>query len=165
MTTGMASAAPPSATCGFGNDRTADTDTDIPGATEATYTLVADDEGHTVKVRVTFTDDNGYRETLTSRATAAVEPLPLQGFCDRTQQVRDAILSRIRGVSDCSLVEIWHLNNLTANLVLTRKEIAALQAGDFHDLYNVPELHLDQNDLNACPGRTACSTTSGALMF
>ena len=133
------------------NDRTADTDTDIPGATEATYTLVADDEGHTVKVRVTFTDDNGYRETLTSRATAAVEPLPLQGFCDRTQQVRDAILSRIRGVFDCSLVEIWHLNNLTANLVLTRKGIAALQAGDFHDLYNVPELHLDQNDLNALP--------------
>ena len=49
------------------------TDTDIPGATGATYTLVAADAGKTVKVRVRFTDDAGNEETLTSAATSAVD--------------------------------------------------------------------------------------------
>ena len=49
------------------------TDTDIQGATGATYTLVAADAGKTVKVRVRFTDDAGNEETLTSAATSAVD--------------------------------------------------------------------------------------------
>ena len=48
------------------------TDTEIAGATDSTYTLAASDEGKTIKVRVTFTDDAGYGETLSSAATAAV---------------------------------------------------------------------------------------------
>ena len=48
------------------------TDTDITGAANATYTLVAADEGKTVKVRVSFTDDADNEETLTGAATAAV---------------------------------------------------------------------------------------------
>ena len=52
------------------------TDTDISGATASTYTLVDADEGKTVKVRVTFTDDGGNEESLTSAATAAVPPPP-----------------------------------------------------------------------------------------
>ena len=133
------------------NDRTTGTDTDIPGATEATYTLVAEDEGHAVKVRVTFTDNAGYLDTLTSTATKAVGPLPLQGFCDRTQQVRDGILRMIRGVSDCSKVSISSLDRVRGELVLTRKGITALQAGDFQGLSNVKKLRLDQNDLETLP--------------
>ena len=49
------------------------TDTDIAGATGSTYTLVSNDEDKTIKVRVSFTDDSGNDETLTSAATAAVE--------------------------------------------------------------------------------------------
>ena len=56
------------------NDGSADTD--IQDATDSTYTLVADDEGKTVKVRVSFTDDAGTVETLTSAATDAVASLP-----------------------------------------------------------------------------------------
>ena len=56
------------------NDGT--TDADIPGATGRTYTLDADDEGKTVKVRVSFTDDADNDETLTSAATVAVAGLP-----------------------------------------------------------------------------------------
>ena len=48
-------------------------DTAISGATQAVYTLVAADAGNTIKVRVSFTDDGGTEETLTSVATAAVE--------------------------------------------------------------------------------------------
>ena len=48
-------------------------DTAISGATQAVYTLAAADAGNTIKVRVSFTDDRGTEETLTSVATAAVE--------------------------------------------------------------------------------------------
>ena len=47
------------------------TDTEIPGATQSTYTVAADDEGRPIKVRVTFTDDAGNEETLTSYAVLA----------------------------------------------------------------------------------------------
>ena len=56
------------------NDGTADRD--IAGATDSTYTLVAYDEGKTIRVRVSFTDDGGNEETLTSAATAAVAADP-----------------------------------------------------------------------------------------
>ena len=48
------------------------TDADISGATSGTYTLVAADQGKTIKVKVSFTDDASNAETLTSAATAAV---------------------------------------------------------------------------------------------
>ena len=47
---------------------------DIADATDATYTLVDADLGKTLKVRVTFDDDGGSTETLTSAATATVTP-------------------------------------------------------------------------------------------
>ena len=54
-------------------------DSDISGATSSAYTLVETDEGKTIKVRVSFTDDRGHQETLTSGATAivAASPSPL----------------------------------------------------------------------------------------
>ena len=55
----------------------AGTDADIPGATARTYELSDDDQGKTIKVRVTFTDDADNKESLTSAATAAVAPRPL----------------------------------------------------------------------------------------
>ncbi len=45
---------------------------EIEDATGSTYILADGDEGKAVKVRVSFTDDGGHRETLTSSATAAV---------------------------------------------------------------------------------------------
>ena len=48
-------------------------DAAISGATGSTYTLVAADAGKAVKVQVSFTDDGGNEESLTSAATSAVE--------------------------------------------------------------------------------------------
>ena len=45
---------------------------DIAGENSSTYTLVDADLGKTLKVRVTFDDDLGHTETLTSAATATV---------------------------------------------------------------------------------------------
>ena len=47
-------------------------DSDISGATDSTYKLEDADQGKTIKVRVTFTDEGGTEETLTSDATTAV---------------------------------------------------------------------------------------------
>ena len=52
-------------------------DTEIGGATGSTYTLVAADEGKVIEVTVSFTDDAGNAENLTSAATTAVAKPPL----------------------------------------------------------------------------------------
>ena len=49
---------------------------EIPEETGQTYTLIPDDEGSTFQVRVTFTDDADYEQTLTSAATVAVARPP-----------------------------------------------------------------------------------------
>ena len=50
-------------------------DAAIGGATASTYTLTSGEQGKTVKVTVTFTDDAGNEESLTSDSTAAVTQL------------------------------------------------------------------------------------------
>ena len=52
------------------------TDADIADATDSTYTLTDDDQGKTIKLKVSFIDDNGNSETLTSAATAEVSKRP-----------------------------------------------------------------------------------------
>ena len=49
------------------------TDTDISAATSSTYTLVDADQGETIKVKVSFDDDEGNAEILTSAPTTAVK--------------------------------------------------------------------------------------------
>ena len=49
---------------------------DISGATKNCYTTVDADEGKVISVKVSFTDDRGHEESLTSAATDAVEARP-----------------------------------------------------------------------------------------
>ena len=51
-------------------------DAEVNGATDSTYTLAATDAGKSIKVRVSFTDDAGNDEELTSAATGAVVAAP-----------------------------------------------------------------------------------------
>ena len=52
------------------------TDADITGATSSTYVLQAADLGKTIKVQVTFDDDDGNTYSLTSDATGTVAAAP-----------------------------------------------------------------------------------------
>ena len=61
---------------------------DIAGATGSTYTLTASEQGQTIQVRVTFTDDADNEETLTSEATAAPAPLTASLPDSRFQSAR-----------------------------------------------------------------------------
>ena len=58
------------------HDLFADEETDIQGATDSTYTLKPQDEGKSVKVQVSFTDDAGNKETVSS-FLLVVSPPPL----------------------------------------------------------------------------------------
>ena len=51
-------------------------DVDISGATTSSYTLVAANAGKAIKVTVSFTDDDGNEESVTSVATGTVAAAP-----------------------------------------------------------------------------------------
>ena len=80
-------------------------DSDISGATNATYTLVAEDEGKAIKVQVSFTDDADNEETLTSAATGAVDARPNSPATgaptiNGTAQVGEALTADTSGIAD-----------------------------------------------------------------
>ena len=88
------------------------TDTDIQHATGPTYTLVEADEGQTIKVRVTFSDDAGNETTLTSVATEAVEAAPQPDSpatgvptITRTAQVGETLTVDTSGIADADGLE------------------------------------------------------------
>ena len=77
----------------------------IAGATDSTYTLTDDDEGKTIKVRVSFTDDADNEETLTSAATAAVAAKPNSPATGAptisgTVQVDETLTADTSGITD-----------------------------------------------------------------
>ena len=80
-------------------------DADIAGATNATYTLVAEDEGKAIKVQVSFTDDADNEETLTSAATGAVDARPNSPVTGTptitgTAQVGQTLTADTSGIAD-----------------------------------------------------------------
>ena len=81
------------------------TDTDIGGATGSSYALTEADQGRGVKVRVSFTDDSGHEENLTSAATAPVGPKsnsPATGepTISGTERVRETLTASASGITD-----------------------------------------------------------------
>ena len=78
---------------------------DISDATSDTYTLAEADEGKAVSVKVSFTDDAGNDETLTSAATAAAEAKPNtpatgQPTISGTAQVGETLTADTSGIAD-----------------------------------------------------------------
>ena len=57
-------------------------DADISGATGSSYTLTNADAGNHIKVKVTFTDDDGFAESLTSASRNVQAPAPLTAMFD-----------------------------------------------------------------------------------
>ena len=86
---------------------TDNTETNISSATASTYTLVAADQGTTVKVTVSFTDDANNPETLTSAATAAVSAAPNTPATGAptitgTAQVGQTLTASTTGIADAN---------------------------------------------------------------
>ena len=110
-------------------------DADIKGATDSTYTVVAADEGNTIKVQVSFTDDAGNRETRTSAATEAVSFAVQQQTANRaatgeptitgTARVGEMLTADTSGIADqdgltnVSYVYQWVANDGTSDTDIT----------------------------------------------
>ena len=80
-------------------------DTEISGATDSSYTLTDGDVGETIKVRVSFTDDEGNPETVTSTATASVTERPNSPATGAptisgTARVGETLTADTSGISD-----------------------------------------------------------------
>ena len=70
--------------------------------------------------------------------------------CDRTPQVRDAIVAVLPDVSDCEDVTAAHLASITT-LNLGFENITALKANDFNGLSTLEWLSLSDNSLSSLP--------------
>ncbi len=86
------------------HDRETRTDADIEGAASSTYTVTDADEGKTIKVRGTFTDDAGNDESLTSAPTATVAasntPATGEPTITGTAQVGETLTADTTDISD-----------------------------------------------------------------
>ena len=85
-------------------------DTNITGATDSTYTLLATDEGKTIKVSVSFTDDADNGEALISKATGAVAAAPNnrptgEPTISGTAQVGQLLTAHTSGIADADGLE------------------------------------------------------------
>ena len=75
-------------------------------------------------------------------------------ICDRTAQVRWAIVNRIPNVDSCREVTTTHLESITGTLDLSQASITELQADDFSGLSNLSALNLEGNQLTTLPDGT-----------
>ena len=88
---------------------------EIPEATDTSYTVVDADEGKTIKVKVSFTDDANNAESRTSAATVAVAPRPNSPptgapTINGTPQVRRTLIGRThRSIADADGMEYRRL--------------------------------------------------------
>ena len=110
--------------------------------TELTFTL-------TVTGRATSTSWGSAPATDT--ATVTVEFDATAGICGRTEEVRDAIVALVSGVTHCALVTDAHLAAITGTLGLNGNGITALAAGDFDGLTALTQLWLFNNSLSTLP--------------
>ena len=83
---------------------------EIPEATDTSYTLVSADEGKTIKVKVSFTDDANNAESRTSAATVAVAPRPNSSptgapTINGTPQVRRTLMVDTSEIADADGME------------------------------------------------------------
>ena len=74
------------------------------------------------------------------------------GICGRTEEVRDALVALIPGVTECAAVTDANLAAITGPLDLSGQNITAVAAGDFAGLTGLIELYLNNNKLTTLRG-------------
>ena len=113
----------------------------------------SDDDEFDAKLDLDGDDIIGFGDFLTfARSFGKPVPSTTGGVCDRTLQVRDAIVRVLSGVDDCALVTSEHLASIQS-LSLFGQGIVALQDADFSGLSNLKGLELSNNKLTTLPER------------
>ena len=71
--------------------------------------------------------------------------------CDRTPEVRDAIVAKVAGISNCGDVTAAHLAAITGILELDSTSVTSLKLGDFDGLTALGRLNMDYTRLTTLP--------------
>ena len=122
-----------------------------------TVTVTAGDDADTTTDTVTLTHsaastDSDYDGiTIASVAVNVDDDDTTAGICDRTEEVRNALVALIPGVSDCAAVTTTHLAAITGTLNLSGRSITSLKTGDFDGLTKLTTLALYSNELTSLP--------------
>ena len=138
--------------------------TDIDGATGSTYTLTASEQGQTIQVRVTFTDDAGNEETLTSEATAAAAPAPLTAAFQDLPDSHDGSTAFTFRVLFSEDVGISYVNMRDDAFSLSEGDVTGARRVDGrNDLWEITVEPDDNSDVGiTLPANRSCTTT-GAI--
>ena len=141
--------------------------TDIDGATGSTYTLTASEQGQTIQVRVTFTDDADNEETLTSAATVAVAAAAPASLTAAFQDLPDS-----HDGSTAFTFRVLFSEDVGISYVNMRDDAFSLSEGDVtgarrvdgrNDLWEITVEPDDNSDVGiTLPANRSCTTT-GAI--
>ena len=93
-----------------------------------------------------------------------IDSVLTQSVCDRTPQVRDAIVAAVRGINDCKDVTEAHLAAITS-LDLRAKGISELKKGDFDGLSALQEIELAENQLRTLPTEIFSGLSSLKILY
>ena len=141
---------------------------DISGATGSTYTLTASEQGKTIQVKVTFTDDADNTDTLTSEATVAVapspSPSPLKAAFQDLPDSHDGSTAFTFRVLFSEDVGISYVNMRDDAFSLSEGDVTGARRVDGrNDLWEVTVEPDDNSDVGiTLPANRSCATT-GAI--
>ena len=81
-------------------------------------------------------------------------------LCDRTPEVRDAIVAAVSGKSTCSAITDTDLAGITSLTVNNKSSLTALKPGDFAGMTALEDLYLNNNSLSSLPAGVFDKLTS-----
>ena len=141
--------------------------TDIDGATGSSYTLTASEQGQTIQVRVSFTDDADNQESLTSEATVAVAaaaPAPLTAAFQDLPDSHDGSTAFTFRVLFSEDVGISYVNMRDDAFSLSEGDVTGARRVDGrNDLWEITVEPDDNSDVGiTLPANRSCTTT-GAI--
>ena len=140
------------------NPETADVDalTYHLGGRDAMFFRIDSETGQLLTLARSYNLQSDYMVIATVSDGTLVDTITINmtvgmtAVCDRTPQVRDAIVAAVPGVTDCANVTETHLAAIT-NLDVSSESITALTTGDFDGLTALTDLNLDTNQISTLP--------------
>ena len=123
----------------------------VIGRARARITIPANDAAADDTAEDDTSEDDTSEDDTGSTPVRPQETGPTLAVCDRTSQVREAILARLSGIDDCAEVTAYNLRSIDGEINLHDRGIASLKSGDFSGMNGLKFLKLSRNELSTLP--------------